>query len=187
MIKQKNIKNKNFKKGFTLVELLIVIAIIGIMTAVLLVSMSKGGVNNTLKVAGRQLSGALRESQNYALTGKQKEEGSYPCAFKFSVEPLADGVYYNIKYASRSINEQCGQDEGGYIFEDFVGPVKFVGVESVSVKEIIFTVPHATYTPIDQDAEEQTEFIIEKKGKKYKVVIYASGRIEELGFVDEIE
>lgn len=179
-------KNKNFKKGFTLIELLIVIAIIGIMTAALLVSMSSGGVNNTLKVAGRQLSAALREAQNYALTGKQKEDGSYPCAFKFSTNLLDDGFYYyEIEYASRSINEQCEQsDEGEYIFEDFVGPVKLVGVDTISVKEIAFTVPHATYTPIDPSTIEQTEFILSKRGKEYKVVVYASGRIEEVGFVE---
>ncbi len=179
MIKQKDTKNKNFKKGFTLIELLIVIAIIGIMTSALFLSMSKSGTTNALKVASRQLAGALRETQNYALTGKQKEADLYPCAFKLSVESGDDGVYYKIDYASRLINESCGED--GYEFETFATPVKLVGIERVRTGEdVIFTVPHAKYTVTDQDQTE-SEYILEKKGKEYKVIVYSSGRIEEFG------
>lgn len=175
------IKNKNFKKGFTLIELLIVIAIIGIMTSALFVSMSKSGTTNSLKVASRQLAGAIREAQNYALTGKQKEKDLYPCAFRLSVESVSnDGAYYKIDYAPRPIEQNCGEIyESGYTFdESFVGPIKFAGVEMVTGEDVVFTVPHAKYTSIDPD---QTEFILEKKGKEYKVIVYSSGRIEEVG------
>ncbi|MCK4635441.1 MAG: type II secretion system protein [Candidatus Moranbacteria bacterium] len=178
MKKQKQ-KNKFFKKGFTLLELLIVVAIIGIMTSALFIAMARGGVSNALKVASRQLAGAIRETQTYALTGKQRESDLYPCAFRFSIEPETDGVYYKIDYIPRSINEQCG--EVSPVFEIFAEPVKFASVENVTGGDIIFTVPHAHYTSPDPAMEEQTEFIIEKRGQEYKVIVYSSGRIEEVG------
>lgn len=178
-------KNKKFKKGFTLIELLIVIAIIGIMTAALFVSMSRSGTTNALKVAGRQLAGAIRETQNYALTGKQKDLELYPCAFRFSIDYFDDGSYYNIDYAPRSINEQCGDvSEGGYVFEPFVNPVKFVGINSAEGEAVIFTVPHAKYASPDVDSE-YTEYTLKKKGKEYKVRVYSSGVVEEVGLGED--
>ena len=177
-------KNKNFKKGFTLIELLIVIAIIGIMTAALFVSMSRSGTTNALKVAGRQLAAAIRETQNYALTGKQKDKELYPCAFKFSIDYGDDGSYYKIEYVPRMINEQCGEvTEKGYYFQPFMSPVKIVGVNSVKGEPVIFTVPHATYTTPDSK-EDYTEYVLEKKDKQYKVRVYSTGVVEEVGFGD---
>ena len=138
------------------------------MTTVLFMSISRSGTTNTLKVASRQLAGAIREAQNYALTGKQKEADLYPCAFKFSIDYSDEGSYYKIDYAPRLINEQCGDvGEGGYVFEPFVGPVNFVGVNSISGGDVIFTVPHARYTSPDENLD-YTEYVLTKKGKEYK-------------------
>lgn len=175
-------KNKKFKKGFTLIELLIVIAIIGIMTAALFVTMSRSGTTNSLKVAGRQVAAAIRETQNYALTGKQKDKDLYPCAFKFSIDYSDDASYYKIDYVPRTINEQCGKvTEGGYDFEPFVSPVKIVGINSVTGTDVIFTVPHAIYTTPESESD-YTEYVLKKQNKEYKVRIYSTGRVEEVGF-----
>ena len=61
---------RNSKKAFTLIELLIVIAIIGIMSSVVFVSMQNSKTETELKVAAREVAAAIREAQNNALTGK---------------------------------------------------------------------------------------------------------------------
>lgn len=162
-------KNKN---GFTMIELMIVMAIIGIMSAVIFVNMANVGTNNNLKLAGRQLSSALHLTQSYALTGKQKDPDKYPCAFKFSTKEIDGGFYYEIQYIFREVNEECGDKAD---FEPFEGPIKFNKVASLTENSVTFNVPHATYSA----PEPETEFIFSEKGKTYKVTVFSSGVIQE--------
>ena len=61
-----------YKRGFSLIELLIVMAIIAIMTAVLFVgNQNKNTIQNEVDAATRQLAVDLRSIQNDALNGKQ--------------------------------------------------------------------------------------------------------------------
>ena len=55
--------------GFSLVEVLVVIAFIGIMTGVLFVSLSGKRTETSLKSAAREVAAAVRTAQNSALTG----------------------------------------------------------------------------------------------------------------------
>lgn len=167
------------KKGFTMVELLIVLAIMGILSAAIFMSIFKMGVSNELKLAGRQLASAISQTQTYALTGKTKA-GFYPCSFKFSTETGENGFYYRIQYIPRKINEECGEEGKGW--KDFEGPIKFEKVESMTLGSVVFTVPHAKYLAANSD---KTEFVLKKKNQEYKVIVYSSGLIQEGGEVDE--
>jgi len=69
------------RKGFSLMELLIVIAIIGIMTAVLLVNLSGSRSQKQVEAAAREVAAAIREAQNNALTGKNVTTG---CSYIFT-------------------------------------------------------------------------------------------------------
>lgn len=62
-------KTKN-KNGFTLIEVMVVIAIIGIMTSISIVSFVTSRRNAALEAASREVESVLREAQNYALSGK---------------------------------------------------------------------------------------------------------------------
>lgn len=57
------------QKGVTLIEMMVVIAIVGIMTSVTLVSLSGAKVRKELQAAGNELASVLREQRNNALTG----------------------------------------------------------------------------------------------------------------------
>ena len=59
-------------RGFTLVELLIVTAFIGIMTGIVFVSMSGRRTNGELKSAAREVAAAIRMAQSSALSGSKK-------------------------------------------------------------------------------------------------------------------
>lgn len=64
-----------FTRGFTFVEVMLVIAFIGIMTGVTFVSMSGRRDDAALKGAAREVAAALRTAQNNALSGT-KEPGN---------------------------------------------------------------------------------------------------------------
>lgn len=71
-----------FLKGFSLVELLVVIFIISLTAGILLVSYGDDRAAKELEASSREFAGALREAQNYALTGKLIGSGTIPCGYQ---------------------------------------------------------------------------------------------------------
>lgn len=68
-------KIKN-KKGLSLIEVMMVVAIIGIMTAISIVSFVNSRRNAVLSGEADVIIAAIREAQNYALTGKNINVGN---------------------------------------------------------------------------------------------------------------
>ncbi len=60
-------------KGFSLIELLVVISIILIMSALILASYRSGQIRYTLNLAAEQIISNLRQAQNSAISGKMAE------------------------------------------------------------------------------------------------------------------
>jgi type II secretory pathway pseudopilin PulG len=78
---------KRYKKnfGFTIVELLVIIAIMGIMLAVGMISLTKGSSDAKIISAQREVASAIRTAKSYALQGKTVS-GNAPMywGFKFT-------------------------------------------------------------------------------------------------------
>lgn len=64
------VKIKENQKGYSLVELMLVIALIGIMVVIGFVSLVSARNKNAVEVAAREVAAVAREAQNYALSGK---------------------------------------------------------------------------------------------------------------------
>lgn len=98
-------RNKKYmimkKKGFTLVELMVVMAMTAIMIGVVLVSLDGARDRKNVEVEARKLAAVIREAQNYALTGKQFVSGRVTCSV--GVRAIGDGDEgYIVSYAYRS-------------------------------------------------------------------------------------
>ncbi len=94
------IENWNLKiikkyNAFTFVELLLVIAIIGIMSAVGFASFNSGKVTTKLQAAQREVASIIKLTQSYALQGKVLLSGTTPCGYGVR---FTDSTHYEIFY-----------------------------------------------------------------------------------------
>jgi len=129
-------KSKKYNPGFTLVEMLVVVAVIGIMTTVSLVSMQSSKSNARLNAAQGEVIATIRLAQSYALQGKMQASKT-PCAyvFKFMTQSRYQ-IFYKPPTASGCASP--GANSPGEYFDLVAGvtvPANVVG------KEIIFSVP----------------------------------------------
>ena len=179
-----------FKKGFTFLEVIIVVAIIFIMTAIML-SMAYGGRDKKeISSIARHVIASVRETQNNALTGKQKENDKLPCAFRLEFT----GNSYQVKYQSRGIDEDCASGWSNFFdpinlpskanFEIYIyGGSGWEGPLS-GARTIDFDVPYGLVT-IDGDSNYKgMEIDIVENGKRYVICVHSTGLVEELGIKD---
>lgn len=75
MLKQKNTKQTIFNKGFTLIELMVVIAIIGMLAGVLTLNLNSGRNSRLLSSAENELVAHIREAQSYTLSSRLLPNG----------------------------------------------------------------------------------------------------------------
>ena len=105
MLKEKIKKNKQKTEGFTLIELMIIIAVIGIMTTVGFVSLESGQNQAKLKATQAEIVAMTKLAQSYALQGKKDNNDVVPSYYgvKFSV----DGSGYVFCSSSDSMDANC--------------------------------------------------------------------------------
>ena len=98
-------KNKQQQKGFTLIELMVMIAVVGIMTTVGFVSLKSGQNKNKLKSAQAEITAMIKLAQSYALQGKKDNNDAVPKYYgvKFS----ADGKSYVFCSSSNATDYGC--------------------------------------------------------------------------------
>jgi type II secretory pathway pseudopilin PulG len=136
-------------RGVTLMELTVIIAIIGIMTVVAMVSLSGAKNSKAVETAAREVAAAVREAQNYAITGKNAKGG---CSYSFSYTALSSG--YNIS----------GCSDISYTLKNGV----LFGAAGGSIS---FSIPSATTSGGNIE--------VKKGSTSYIVCVCSSGKIEE--------
>ena len=158
--------------GFSFMEVIVVTAIILIMTIVVLVVSWADRSTKELQAAQRSVAGVLREAQNSALTGKQYQDGRFPCEFTFT----ASGSSYRIDY---SYHEGTSCTDPGGVSND-VATQHTLEANAMFVNpstSIIFTVPFGNISPMGGSG--YIDLPITLDGNTFHVCVYASGSIEE--------
>lgn len=87
-----NIANKRINKGFSLLEMLVVLAIVATMTAIILGNLPSFRDTISIDLVAQQVAVAIREAQVYSMTGKSDPGSLNP----------ANSKYWGIKFFSDS-------------------------------------------------------------------------------------
>ncbi len=183
-------KQKN-KKGFTLIELMIVIAIITIMTAIILTIDSKGNDKLKLETTAREVVSIIRTAQNNALSGKQFLD-KRSCFFEFKLlanSYTMEGEFYDPAKEANCVSPSVEVINAGNL-------PKGVNISSVYdgnvVSSIGFKVPfgnivadHGVYDSGESIKKSIRMTISNGGGLDYVICISPSGRIDELGITSD--
>ena len=101
--------------GFTFIEIMLVITIIGILSSIALVSLSSTRSNAALESSARQVASAIQLAHTYALQGK-KEGGNAVCGFGFIFTSDTD---YRIYYQTLSSSYQDCAHQNASIVQSY--------------------------------------------------------------------
>lgn len=154
---------KQFLSAFTLIEVLVVTALISIMSAILLVDFGSGRITQQLEGSARVVVSAVREAQNFALTGHQGVAGTDPCAY----EVAWSGTTYTLTYEYKDGAGVCSQSQL-LNTSTLADGISFLGASG----NVSFAPPHAVMTPATT-----ATIVLSKAGSDHAVCVCSSGLI----------
>ncbi len=167
------------KKGFSLIELMIVIAIMAIMAAIMLSMNSKSKIRLELETAMREVASGIRSAQNDALAGRRNANLS-PCHFDFKLGANlynVEGEFYNGRDCENGTKSYAIIESG-----EFPKGVNVVAkYKGKIVSNIGFNVPFGEVTVDRKIIDKSIRLSLSKEGVHYIVCVSPSGRIDELG------
>jgi prepilin-type N-terminal cleavage/methylation domain-containing protein len=152
-----------FRAGFSLVELLVVMAIIGILSAILLTSLGGSKSLKDIEGASSLVATLLRETQTAALSGKQEVADTTPCLYRLNYGGAVVTRYYFWKDAS-------GNCSNSTLLQTVTLPSTVTVDNSGTVD---FVPPHARLT-------QDFNLFFSKSGYQGVLCLYSNGRIETL-------
>lgn len=168
-------------KAFTLIEILIVIAIVTLFATVILIDSNQGRVRRETENAGREMEGAMRVAQNYALTGRKVIDATIPttalpCYFmvRWDGGLSSYGITYIYKNTSSDV---CSPSGPSFVLATYA--LKN-GVVFNATGSFYFSLPHANIFDGSGPIATSKGVVMEKVGVRQIACIYAGGRIERV-------
>lgn len=153
---------QKFQKGFTLTELLIVIAILVVLTALAIANYKGIGNRKDVELQAQKFVSVLKQAQMMALTG-EKIDGSRPNAYGVYIE---ENVKTYILFADK---DNDGGIDGGEEIQTFNLPVNMTFDSSVARLIILFKVPYGSVAIVG--ASDQKIIIFNFFSESKKVII----------------
>lgn len=163
-------------RGFTLVELLISAAIIGLLSSAVLVALHGSQIAKEAEGDARTVAATLREAQNYALTGRSilPASAGKPCMFRVRAEAGSASIL--VEQANVGAGDVC---DGAFTVGEEIALSTNGTFASRSV--VMFPVPRAE--PMTEGGSELidtfVDFAVANRGKVAHACAYPLGRIEE--------
>jgi prepilin-type N-terminal cleavage/methylation domain-containing protein len=178
-----------FKKrydGYSVVEVMVVMAIIGIMSAALIVSVGSSREKKTVESEALKVAASIREAKNYALTGKTLDTANnFPCDGRFVAPVTAPATNYYVKYGYRTSANKCSDGANGTapsagtvssgVLQD---GVKFTVVPASPNGRTIFSVPFGVI--MNEGVSPPMRYVISKGNSSYTICVSASGIVSTL-------
>jgi prepilin-type N-terminal cleavage/methylation domain-containing protein len=164
---RKSIRQGSWQAGFSFTEVVIVVAIVGIMSSVGVVSINQSRIRKEVESEALKVMAVIRQAQNNALTGKtQNQNGGadFPCNYRVD----AGGNRYFLEYIyKQNINSDCATtlDRFNVATQQLSGGVTFVAGSNVN-----FDVPFGT-------ASGNSQFELIKGNFRHYVCVCASGKV----------
>jgi prepilin-type N-terminal cleavage/methylation domain-containing protein len=93
MFIKKDFKNIRYKRGYSLIEIMIVISIVSVIAAVVLFSYKSFDNHLATNAASQEIASTIREAQVFALSVKQNS-GDFYKGYGMSFDPQDPSVYY---------------------------------------------------------------------------------------------
>lgn len=159
------------KRGFTLVELMVVMAMTAIMISVTIVSLSGSRDKKAVESEARKFAAVVREAQNYALTGKQFVSGRVTCSVGIG-DITSDEAGYEVLYFYRS-GADCTISPSQVTFatNTLSNGVHF----SSTTSAFNFAVPRG-----ETGLGSTLRIGLNKGSVMYSVCVYPTGRVEDV-------
>lgn len=141
--------------GFTLIEVTVVMAIVGILASISILSFGTQNTKRVLETNAREFSAVLMEAQNYALAGKQVSGGVVRQFDVVGISSTSYKIQATFKNGSSSTLATYSLKQG-VIFTS-------------SGWSVSFSLPWATTSP--------ASIVLNKEGSSHTVCLNASGKI----------
>lgn len=146
-------------RGFTLIEMLVVLAIIVIITGVVIFNIGGERQNSALLRSAQKLSLDLRRAQSFALSSKVFKTSGVPCGWGAHFNGVGSDSY--IIFADLAVNQNCSDRDfiraanGSEDFEtvNLESGITVSGLSS-GLSDVVFTPPDpiVTFTPSQTSA-----------------------------------
>lgn len=176
-------KTKKNLSGFTLLELVVAMAILSIMTTATITSMNGNKTRQEVQSAARLIAATIREGQNYAVTGKNitANANARPCKFRVQTVSATSSVRIQQMNAGMTLCPQPGSTVSAWSLPG----ISYTLPSGVWVMQnlVKFDVPRGEPTDLsgaelDGDTG-PVGFLVIKNGMWAWVCVYPLGRVEE--------
>jgi prepilin-type N-terminal cleavage/methylation domain-containing protein len=169
------------QRGFTVVEMIIVLAIIGVISSIVIFNVNTERQNSALFRTAQKLSLDLRRAQNFALSSKTYKTSGVPCGWGIHFNGTGSTSY--VIFADSAVSSNCSDRnfvraaDGSEDFETVnLGPEISVSGLSINLSDVVFTPPDPTvdFTPGQTSAN---IVLINKNGATLTITINKTGFI----------